>query len=91
MKKKILLDVKGLRCPIPVLRAQKIIKKLNTGDILEVLTTDPKSIQDFKAFCKITNCLFQDFKKKVGMNFLCLLRAIQSVWVFFGKRCCSAY
>ena len=48
MKKKILLDVKGLRCPIPVLRAQKIIKKLNTGDILEVLTTDPKSIQDFK-------------------------------------------
>ena len=62
--KKILLDVKGLRCPIPVLRAQKIVKKLKTGDILEVLTTDPKSIEDFKAFCEVTNCLFQSSNKK---------------------------
>ena len=49
---KVLLDVKGLRCPIPVLRAQKIIKKLKTGDILKILTTDPKSIEDFKN-CRI--------------------------------------
>ena len=76
MKKKILLDVKGLRCPIPVLRAQKIIKKLNTGDILEVLTTDPKSIQDFQAFCKITNCLFQDFKKKKGVFTILICKGI---------------
>ena len=76
MKKKILLDVKGLRCPIPVLRAQKIIKKLNTGDILEVLTTDPKSIQDFKAFCKITNCLFRDFKKKKGVFTILICKGI---------------
>ena len=65
--KKILLDVKGLRCPIPVLRAQKIVKKLKTGDILEVLTTDPKSIEDFKAFCEVTNCLFQSSNKKKGV------------------------
>ena len=65
--KKILLDVKGLRCPIPVLRAQKIVKKLKTGDILEVLTTDPKSIEDFKAFCEVTNCLFKSSSKKKGV------------------------
>ena len=51
MAKKI-LNVKGLRCPIPVLKAEKVLKKLKTGDILEVLTTDPQAIKDFQAFCE---------------------------------------
>ena len=76
MTKKILLDVKGLRCPIPVLRAEKIVKKLNTGDTLEVLTTDPKSIQDFKAFCKVANCLFQSFKKTKGVFTILICKGI---------------
>ena len=50
-----ILNVKGLRCPIPVLKAEKIIKKLNTGDILEILTTDPQAIKDFNAFCEVKN------------------------------------
>jgi len=66
MNKKI-LNVKGLRCPIPVLKAEKVLKKLKTGDILEVLTTDPKSIEDFKAFCEVTNCLFKSSSKKKGV------------------------
>ena len=61
------LDAKGLRCPIPVLKAQKVIKNLKTGDILEILTTDPRSIQDFKAFCEVTNCIFQDSQKDNGV------------------------
>ena len=67
MTKKILLDVKGLRCPIPVLRAEKIVKKLKTGDTLEVLTTDPQAIKDFHAFCEVSNCLFQSSNKKKGI------------------------
>ena len=62
MTKKI-LNVKGLRCPIPVLKAEKVLKKLKTGDILEVLTTDPQAIKDFQAFCEVTKCLFQSSKK----------------------------
>jgi len=73
---KVLLDVKGLRCPIPVLRAQKIIKKLKTGDILKILTTDPKSIEDFKAFCEVTNCLFQSFKKTNGVFTILICKGI---------------
>ena len=61
------LDVKGLRCPIPVLKAEKIVKNLNTGDILYILTTDPQAIKDFKAFCEVSNCLFQNFSKKKGV------------------------
>ena len=76
MGKKILLDVKGLRCPIPVLRAEKVLKKLRAGDILEVLTTDPKSIQDFKAFCEVANCLFQSFKKTKGVFTIVICKGI---------------
>ena len=50
MVKKV-LNVKGLKCPIPVLKAEKMLKKLKTGDILEVLTTDAITIYDFQANC----------------------------------------
>ncbi|MFQ5466538.1 MAG: sulfurtransferase TusA family protein [Kiloniellaceae bacterium] len=49
-----ILDAKGLRCPLPVLRARKAMKPLAAGDILEVHATDPSSVQDFHAFCETT-------------------------------------
>ncbi len=49
-----LLDVKGLACPMPVLRAKKALKALGPGEELEVLSTDPGSVKDFDAFCATT-------------------------------------
>mgnify|MGYP002527130632 CR=1 FL=1 len=43
------LDVKGLACPLPVLRAKKALKALDPGEELEVLATDPGSVEDFDA------------------------------------------
>ncbi len=48
------LDAKGLKCPIPVLRARRAMKPLDPGDVLEVEATDPTSVQDFRAFCETT-------------------------------------
>jgi tRNA 2-thiouridine synthesizing protein A len=48
------LDAKGLKCPLPVLRARKAMKSVAPGEILEVLSTDPGSIQDFRNFCDTT-------------------------------------
>lgn len=48
------LDTKGLRCPLPVLRARKAMKSLAVGDVLEVHATDPGSVKDFKSFCETT-------------------------------------
>ena len=45
------LDATGLRCPIPVLKASKVIRNLARGDTLEVLSTDPGAVADFEAFC----------------------------------------
>ena len=44
------LDACGLLCPLPLLKAKKIMNSLQSGQILEVLTTDPAALSDFKAF-----------------------------------------
>ncbi len=48
------LDIKGLNCPIPIMKAKKRIKDLKAGDTLEVLSTDPGSVRDFESFCRVT-------------------------------------
>ena len=48
------LDVRGLSCPLPILRAKKTLKDLDGGKILRVLATDPGSVKDFEAFAKQT-------------------------------------
>lgn len=48
------LDAKGLNCPLPILKAKKHLKSLETGQVLEILSTDPGSVADFEAFCRTT-------------------------------------
>ncbi|NNE22341.1 MAG: sulfurtransferase TusA family protein [Rhizobiales bacterium] len=45
------IDVRGLQCPLPVLKARKRLKALNNGDVLMVLASDPAAIIDFPHFC----------------------------------------
>ena len=62
------LDAKGLNCPLPVLKAKKSIKGLETGDTLEVLSTDPGSVSDFDSFCKATgDQLLEQVKESDGV------------------------
>lgn len=48
------LDVKGLNCPLPVLRAKKAMAALPAGATLKIYATDPGAKKDFEAFCKTT-------------------------------------
>ena len=48
------LDVKGLNCPLPILRAKKALADMASGELLRVVATDPGSVKDFAAFCKQT-------------------------------------
>jgi len=47
------LDLKGLICPLPVIRTQNKIKTLSAGDILVVLCSDPGALHDIPAWCRI--------------------------------------
>jgi len=48
------LDTSGLKCPLPVLKAKKMLKGLPAGARLEVRATDPGAAKDFAAFCEAT-------------------------------------
>ena len=48
------LDARGLKCPMPVVKTSQEIKKIEMGDILELLATDPGSVADMIAWCKST-------------------------------------
>ncbi len=48
------LDLKGLACPLPILKAKKALLELPKGATLEVFATDPGSVADFTAFSEAT-------------------------------------
>ncbi len=69
-----LLDVRGLACPLPVLRAKKTLKTLDIGALLRIEATDPNSVKDMAAFCKQTG------------NELVDSSAADGVYIFLIKR-----
>lgn len=46
----VVLDVKGLQCPMPLLKTKKALKDLPPGGLLRVYATDPGSEKDFQVF-----------------------------------------
>jgi len=46
------LDAKGLACPMPVVRARKVMKEMESGQILEIEATDKGSVLDLAAWSK---------------------------------------
>ncbi len=44
------VDACGLKCPMPILRAKKALAKMESGQLLEVLATDPAAVRDFHFF-----------------------------------------
>lgn len=48
------LNAEGLNCPLPILKAKKMLKGMAEGDMLSVRSTDAGSVADFAAFCRQT-------------------------------------
>lgn len=46
------LDLTGLKCPLPVLKARRAIKDMNSGDRLVIIASDPAAQLDFPHFCE---------------------------------------
>lgn len=68
------LDVKGLNCPLPILRTKKALSEMVSGQVLRVLATDPSAAKDFQAFAKQTG------------NQLVSVTEVDQVFEFFFKR-----
>lgn len=46
------LDTSGLLCPLPVYKAAMALSKLETGQVLRLICTDPGSLQDIPAMAR---------------------------------------
>lgn len=60
------LDVRGLACPLPVLKARKVLKSLAPGATLAVHATDPASVVDFRHFCETTSFELLGWSERAG-------------------------
>ncbi|MCG6878244.1 MAG: sulfurtransferase TusA family protein [Deltaproteobacteria bacterium] len=46
------MDLKGLPCPMPVVKVSKGIKEVDVGQVVEAITSDPGALADFPAWAK---------------------------------------
>ena len=54
LKSNVILDAKGLACPMPIVRTKKAMNTLEEGQVLEVQATDKGSKADMKAWAEST-------------------------------------
>jgi len=62
------LDCQGLSCPMPILKTKKTLNKMNSGQILEILSTDPGTANDLPAFAKKAGHEYLGEKKDDGFT-----------------------
>ena len=48
------LDLKGMNCPLPLLKTKQALNAMHQGQRVKVYATDPGSVRDFASFAKIS-------------------------------------
>ena len=67
------IDTRGLNCPLPILKAKKALTDMQSGQVLQVVSTDAGSLRDFQAFAKQTgNELIE--QRTIGAEFIHVLK-----------------
>ena len=58
------LDASGLECPLPLLKTKLELSKMSKDQIIKVISTDPTSEEDFKAFERMSGNVILAIEKK---------------------------
>lgn len=66
------LDVKGLNCPMPLLKAKKALNEMAVDEVLRVLATDPGSVRDFEVFSRQSGHPLLESGEEEGVYFYVL-------------------
>ncbi|MDA8352418.1 MAG: sulfurtransferase TusA family protein [Firmicutes bacterium] len=67
MKADLVIDAKGLSCPMPIVRAKKGIDGLESGQIMKLESTDKGSLNDFRSWVKQTDHELLDVQEEGGV------------------------
>jgi len=68
------LDVRGLNCPLPILRSKKSLANMTSGQVLRIIATDPGAVIDFQVFSDQTG------------NILLSLSEVNKEFIFYIKK-----
>ena len=63
------IDLSGLHCPMPLLKAKLALNSMEPTQVLKIIATDPSSEKDFYMFVDQTNHQILDFQKDDGAYF----------------------
>ncbi len=61
-------DLRGLKCPLPVLKTRRRLQNLKAGDRIWVETSDPLAVIDIPHFCEEAGHLLVETTKIAGGN-----------------------
>jgi TusA-related sulfurtransferase len=61
------VDARGLSCPLPIVKTAIAIKPMSSGELLEVLATDPGSTKDFTAWAAVTGHALVEWTFEAGV------------------------
>ena len=62
-----LLDAKGLACPMPIVKTKKAMNELESGQVLEIHTTDKGAKNDLTAWAKSGGHDVLNFEEENGV------------------------
>ncbi|HWP82518.1 MAG TPA: sulfurtransferase TusA family protein [Bacteroidota bacterium] len=70
------LDLKGLLCPIPVVKLAMAIKKVEIGQVIQGIATDPGVMADIPAWCRSTGNELVSIEQK-GKEYQFIVRRVK--------------
>ena len=62
-----MLDAKGLKCPLPVIKTRMALNKMAVGEVVTVLATDPASKIDIRHLCNFTSNELMEASEEDGV------------------------
>lgn len=62
-----IFDARGMKCPLPVLKARRLIRDMAPGEILEIQATDPGAPADFAHFSETTGNRLVETREEGGL------------------------
>jgi tRNA 2-thiouridine synthesizing protein A len=68
-------DAQGMKCPLPVLKARRLLKEMAPGEQVEILATDPGAPKDFVHFCETTGNRLVESTERDGIFVIKIERA----------------
>ena len=61
------LDLRDLRCPMPLLKTKQALSKMVSGQVVRVYATDPGSVRDFASFARISGHVLLASEEQQGL------------------------